>query len=181
MGKTPWFNKPQVQQQLKLSDAQAGQLRKAYEDHWGQYQKGLIDNNNLQQASKMSELTNNFNNQLLQSAQGVLTPSQYQHFQQLHMQAQGFNYINNPQIQKQLNLTAIQQNKLSAFEQQNMQQFQNLDKLAATNPQEATKQYEALRAQYNAMLNSTLTDQQRQQLRQIVGEPYNFSPYWNRK
>jgi hypothetical protein len=180
MGQTPWFNEPQAQQQLKLSDAQANQLRKAYAGYWSQYQQGLAANNG-QQPAKMGDLTNGFNNQLLQAAQGTLSPAQFQRFQQLHMQAQGFNYINNPQVQQQLNLTAAQRQKLSTFDEQHAQQFNDLNKMASTNAQEATKQYQTLRTQYNDMLNSTLTDQQRQVLRDLIGEPYNFSPYWDRK
>jgi hypothetical protein len=48
---------------------------------------------------------------------------------------------------------------------------------SSTDPQMAAKEYEKLRLQHDQYLNSLLTPQQQQELRSLLGGPYDFSPY----
>jgi hypothetical protein len=186
MSQTPWFNDPGVQKHLGLTDAQMNQLKQSYGQHYNQYTKGLADNSyskGLGATGNQNNLGtvfggNDFNSQMLNSAQGVLNANQMQRFSQLHMQAQGLGAFNNAQVAKQLNLTADQTAKLNAFAQQQSQQMSGIN---MSDPQAAAKQYQTLRQQNDQFLNSLLNAQQQQTFRQLIGDPYNFTPITNPK
>ena len=178
---TPWFTDPGVQKHLGLTDAQMKQLKQAYGQNWNQYNKGLASD----QYSKGLGTTGNqnnlgtvfggtdFNSQMLNSAQGVLNANQLQRFRQLQMQTQGLGVLNNAQVAKQLNLTADQSAKLNAFAQQQSKQMSGIN---MNDPQAAAKQYQTIRQQNDQFLNSLLNAQQQQTFRQLIGDPYTFTP-----
>jgi len=181
---TPWFNNPDVRKQLNLNNDQYNGLNKSYEQYWSQYQKGLSGLGNMDEqtrAQQAQELRNNFNSQVMKSAQGVLTPEQVQRFNQLNLQSQGGNAFNDPTVQQKLNLTADQKAKLRALSQQQDQTMSNLQKQYGTDPQAARQQYDASRKQYNDSVNAILNQQQQQTWQQLTGQPYTFTPEWMQK
>jgi hypothetical protein len=176
MTQTPFFSNSAVQQHLNLTAPQANQLQQTYGNYYMQYMKDLSAGQATQAQSNNPGLTTNLNNQMLKSAQGVLDPTQFQRFRQLHWQGQGFNTFNDPTVIQQLKLSADQQAKIRAYAEQQGPKATDIFAGSSTNPQTAAKQYEALRSQHDQYINSVLTPEQQQSLRTLLGEPYDLSP-----
>jgi Spy/CpxP family protein refolding chaperone len=177
MNQTPFFTNQGVQKQLKLTQPQMKQLQQSYGDFWGQYIKDQTAAQVNKGKSNTAEMATNFSNQMLRSAQGILDPTQYLRFRQLHWQGQGFNVFNDPTVIQSLKLTADQQTKIRAYAEQQNQSLNSIFGSSSTDPQVAAKEYEKLRLQHDQYLNSLLTPQQQQELRSLLGGPYDFSPY----
>jgi hypothetical protein len=176
MTQNPFFMNQGVQKQLNLNDPQMNQLKQNYGNYWNQYMKDLGAGQANKGKTNTGELTTNFNNQMLKTAQGVLSPTQFQRYRQLHWQAQGFNTFNDPTVIQQLNLSADQQAKIRAYSEQQNQKAGDIFGSSSADPQMAAKEYEKLRLQNDQYINSILTPQQQQTFRSLLGEPYDFTP-----
>jgi hypothetical protein len=176
MTQTPFFSNTAIQQHLNLTAPQANQLNQNYGSQYMQYMKDLSAGQATQAKSNSAGITMNFNNQMLKSAQGVLDPTQFQRFRQLHWQGQGFNTFNDPTVIQQLNLTAAQQAKIQTYAQQQSPKANDIFASSSTNPQAAAQQYQALRSQNDQYINSVLTPEQQQTLRTLLGQPYDLAP-----
>ena len=179
MPQDSWFNGPGLGKHLNLSDTQAAQLNQAYNESLTKYNTDINALNTLPDADRAAKLEGvwvKFNDQLLNSAKGVLSNQQYTRFQQLNLQDQGIGAFNNPAIQQQLKFTPDQVSKLKNFRQQQDPKLHAIEKLYGSNPAAANSQCEAFYRQSDEFYNRLLTDQQRQLWQQMVGEPYNYPP-----
>jgi len=176
---TPWFGSQGVQQQLNLTNQQMQQLNNAYNQGWNTYSKGLGSLGTLseqQRAQRMQELNGTFNTDLSKSAQGTLSPQQFQRFQQLNWQYHGLNAFNDPAISGKLNLTPAQKQQIDALRAEQNKTLTTIQGQMSTDPTAAANQFQAYRTQTQEQLNNILSPQQRQTWSQIMGEPYDFTP-----
>jgi hypothetical protein len=99
-------------------------------------------------------------------------PAMRQRFNQLNLQHQGIGAFLHPQIQRQLNLTAQQRQQLRSLAGEWRNQLRALQTGQRSNL--TADQWNALRSQFNARLNTVLTPQQQQQWATMIGDVYNF-------
>jgi hypothetical protein len=181
MPQTGWFNNQAVQQHLNLDNNQLNALNQSYGQYWNQYQGELnkLGNPTGQNWSNgVQGVWSNYNNQLLNAAQGTLAPEQFQRFQQLNLQHQGMFAFTNPAIQDKLNLTPQQRTQLSNYLQQQYAKEAEIYRNYANDPQAGAQAYQALRQQAGTDINGMLTPQQQQTWSGMVGNQYQFGPYW---
>jgi len=174
----PWFADQGVRQQLKLNDDQYNRLNKAWGTQYQTYSRGLGQLNNVpqdQRSTRMNEMNQTFNQGFSSSYKDVLSPEQQQRYNQLYLQYQGYNAFNDPQVQRKLNLTDEQRQKLNQYSTQFQSQQNDINKSATSDRQGASKRFGQLRQRDQNWMNSFLTDEQRQTWRQMTGDPYNFS------
>src|SRR4029077_3524080 len=91
-----------------------------------------------------------------------------------HLQAQGHDVFNNPAVQQRLKLTGVQHDQVRQFGAQYDQNLRDASRRFTTDPQGTAKRYEELRRQHQGQIESTLSPQQLQLWREIIGEPYSF-------
>jgi Spy/CpxP family protein refolding chaperone len=95
---------------------------------------------------------------------------------QLELQRGGLNAFNNPDVQRQLNLTDQQQQQLRALNDQTTQQQQQILQGARTNRNQTLQRLNDLNRQTQEQTNAILNEQQRRTFQQMTGQPFNFPP-----
>jgi hypothetical protein len=176
-----WFNNQGVQRQLNPNNNQLNALNQTYGQYWNQYRGELnkLGNPTGQNWNNgVQGVWSNYNNQMLNAAQGALSEEQFQRFQQLSLQHQGMFAFTNPAIQDKLNLTPQQRTDISNYLQQQYAKEAEIYKNYANNPQGGAQTYQAFRQQTNTDINGMLTPQQQQTWSGMVGDQYQFGPYW---
>jgi hypothetical protein len=191
-GQNPWFTAPGPRQQMNLSTQQYNQLSQAYNQAWNQYQMSVaklgapplpqvqvpVQQPPVQQPLvvpyiQIQQPLNTFSTLMGNAAQNILTPEQFQRYQQLNWQYQGYGAFSDAAVQQKLNLTLQQEQQLNQLAQQYNLGLNTL--YVNYNVKTTPEQYSALRQQMNQQISSILTPQQRQTWQQITGQPYNFT------
>jgi len=176
---TPWFTSPNMQKQLNLNEEQMSGLNKAWGEGWNKYSQGMSTLGTLDEkarAQKMQELNSTLNSQSLQSAKGTLKPEQYERFEQLNLQYQGLNAFTDPTLQQKLKLTPEQIQKIQDLNSQQTKTLTDIQKRSQTDQTAASEQFQQFRKQNDQQLNSILNEQQQATWRQLIGQPYDFTP-----
>jgi hypothetical protein len=175
-GNTPWFSHPNVRRELSLSDQQFGQLRQGYETHYGRYQQdlgGLDRMTPAERFQRQQEINNAFLNDYNNYAGSVLEPPQRTRWQQLETQHRGFA---DPAALARLNLNDNQVAQLNQLAQQYNADLANVYATGKTDPAAASRQYQALRQQYQEGLSNILVPQQQRAWFEMTGQPFDIPP-----
>lgn len=177
----PWFNQSGIRKQLGFTDQQFQQFNKAYQNSWTQFDKsvqGLNDLDAQQRAAQMSKLSQTFNDSFTKATQDILKPEQQQRYNQLYLQYLGHRAFADPRVQDKLSLTDKQReafrNYAAAYDQTLSKLYQNFP----DSRDEATRRFTELRRDSTERIGSTLTPQQMQIWREMIGQPYMFQPSW---
>jgi len=177
---TPWFSNQDVRQRLNLSNDQFNRLNTNYQNAWTQYQKGVAGLGNLtpqERTQRMQDLQRQFYNSLSTTTNETLTDPQLRsRYNQLYYQYRGYGAFDDPTVQKDLGLTAEQQQKLAQYHQDWQNSMADLERTYATDPQGATRRFEEMRTRDQNQIQNVLTPQQRERWQQMTGEPYTFQP-----
>ncbi len=125
----------------------------------------------------MQQLGNSFNQDFSNSLRNVFTdPQQQQRYNQLYLQYQGYGAFNNPIVAQHLNLTDQQRQQLNQLGQQWSQQWSDLSRLYNSDRNAFNNQWRDWRVQFNQNLNNILNNDQQTTWRNMIGQPYDFSP-----
>ena len=178
---TPWFNNSAVRQQLNLNDAQFNQLNNAYGNAYSQFQKNI---SNLdpkltpsQRVQRTQELQQRFYNSFADPTNQVFTdPQMRARYNQLQLQYRGYDALQDPAIQNQLNLTPEQRQKLAQYQTDWQKTMTELQRAYQANPQSVTTPFNEMNQREFQRMNAVFNEQQRQTWRQMVGTPYTFQP-----
>jgi hypothetical protein len=183
LSQTPWFSNPAVQKQLNINGEQYNQLNKAYGQAWNNYQTGVKQlgaNTNLsaaERARRMEELEGNFHKNFATGANEFLNNQAFrQRFDQLSWQYRAYGAFNDPAVQEKLGLNSDQLQKLNQYNRQWTNQMHDINGTFSRDPTTASKQFTAMRKQYDERVNSALNKQQQLNWQRMIGEPYNFHP-----
>jgi hypothetical protein len=175
----PWFADQNARQSLGITNDQYNQLNKSYSNYWRDFTTGLNKVSPDQRESQMSNAVSNFGSQTSKAAQDILKPDQYNRFRQMEMQYRGWNSFNDPQVQKELNLTQQQREQLQTYQNRWNQTMNQVYSSTPQNRDAAMKNYQEARQQYNKQVEQFLTPEQRRTWAQMTGDPYEFRPYWD--
>jgi len=178
-----WYRQPGVRTALSLTDMQMSRLNDAYDKFQTRYQEDvgrLARLNEAERAARLRELNTTYRNDLLQSFGGVLDNKQMARYRQLELQNLGWAAFNDPALQRRLTLTDEQLRALRDYNQQADRTYREIIERAATNKDEALKQYDAWQKESRERLNTLLNEQQRRTWTEMIGEPYNFPPTFER-
>jgi hypothetical protein len=97
-------------------------------------------------------------------------------YDQLNRQYMGFSAFNNPQFQRQLNLTPQQTAQIRQLAAVWRQQLQQMRGQNSTNANINAQQWNTMYNQYWDQLNRVLTPEQQQTWTQLTGQRYTFAP-----
>jgi hypothetical protein len=168
------FANPDVARTLGLTQNQvnslrdtAACLRQDLEDQLAQI-KDLRGN---ERARRLREIHDQYDAHWGKKAAGVLTPRQMERYRQLELQARGPEAFMDAGVQKKLNLTAQQRQKLEALRQRYQRQRSELGQGSRGGKDEA-----AYRKQFFQEANAILDVGQRRSWRELIGEDFNFTP-----
>jgi hypothetical protein len=181
----PFFNDPGVRRQLNLNDNQFNALNRAYQNAYARYNRslqGLGQNLTPQQRQmQMQNFNNQFYDEFGRTVDSTFTdPRLRARYEQLRTQQMGFSAFNNPQIQRQFNLTPqqmVQIRQMASVWREQLNRMRGQDGVVNYNnidPQQWSTMYN----QYWDQINGVLTPEQQQMWRQLTGERYNFSPQY---
>jgi len=177
----PLYTNQDVRQALNLSDDQLRRLNAANAALQDQYRtdfSGLSGVPEQDRAARLQELTRRYNTAFNQSAADIINRDQMRRYQQLGLQYRGYDAFGDADIQRQLNLSADQQQQLRLLQQRYGQDLRDISRYAQTNREDAMRRYQALQRQSGQQLNTILNDQQRQAWSGMTGEPFPFQPQW---
>jgi len=179
----PLYQMNDVSKSLNLTPEQTTRLNTLTDQIQTQYRDkytGLNSLNEADRAARAQELNRQYANDWNKGARGIFNENQLNRYQQLNNQYGGFNTLYDPEVQKRLNLTQDQITNLREQANWNNQQWQEINRLGATDPTKATQMYKDYWTQRQERFNKYLTPQQQRTWNEMIGEPYTFQPTFTR-
>lgn len=175
----PWFADQTVRQQLRLNEGQFNQLNRNHSEAFNRFNQGSTalgrDLNNEQRMQRMRELSSSYNRDFMTGVESQITdPQQRQRFNQLYLQYQGLGAFNDPSVQKQLNLSAEQGQKLNEIWSEWNSQYGVLNDEFRTDASGTSKRFGEMRSEINRRLDSVLNPEQKKIWREMTGESFEF-------
>jgi DNA-binding MarR family transcriptional regulator len=163
---------PEVQSQLKLTDEQKTKvtdaLAKLQEQRQGQSFQGLSP----EERQKMLAVWRAAEDKLLGD---VLNADQMKRYHQLVLQQQGMSAVVDKAVADQLKLTDDQKTKIQAVIDEQRAAMQELRQNGGTQDREAMmKKMQEMRKQTDEKIASLLTDDQKNQWKEMTGAPFTF-------
>jgi hypothetical protein len=175
----PLFANPDVQRELKITPEQAdrltaarNKLRSRFEDQVGQLARLPARDRQAREA----DLVQAYQKGLAQATADVLSEKQLKRYRQIELQARGPAAFNDPAIQKQLNLTDEQRQRLRALNDANDREVQAIRQAAATDPALARRRSATLQQNTVRSVGDILNTEQRRIWERMVGETFHFRP-----
>ena len=154
-----------VQQELKLDNVT---LRKVYEFTHKQHEafKETLKGGAEDRKQKLMEMEKE-NKQFLADN---LTPEQRKRLFQITLQVTGLHEINRPEVARALNLTEEQQQKFKELQQEHRKQLEEV--IHPKGRESRTEKLAKLREDTRDKIRAILTDEQKEKVRELVGEPF---------
>jgi len=168
-----------VSKSLKLTPEQITNLNKLTETTQTRYRDEYGKLGSLKDAdrfARMQELNQKYYTDWNKGARDIFNDTQRARYQQYNYQYGGFNSLYDPDVQKQLNLTAEQQKNLRAQWDWNNQQLADIYRTGATDATKGTQMYHDYWTARQERLNKFLTPDQQKAWNQLTGDPYTFQP-----
>lgn len=176
---SPLFRQPDVGRNLNLTDRQITQLNAMTDRMQARFQADLDRLGRLSdadRATRVQEMNRQFTNDWVAGAREFMTAAQLNRYQQLQLQFGRFNSLADPTVQRQLNLTADQQTRLRDAMTWSDDQMRQILQTGVSDRDRALRQYGDYNRAYQDRLNTILSADQRQQWREMTGEPFTFQP-----
>jgi len=169
------LNNESVQKELKLDSEQVDKIKaaiaKVRQQHEEDFTK-LRDLDQEEQRTKRQELTKTVSEELLKSAGGILTPDQVKRLKQIDLQQAGTRAFTRADVEKGLNLTADQKEKIKAISEDAAKEMNELRQ--AGGGQGNREKMTELRNQTNGKIQAVLTDDQKKTWKEMTGEPFQI-------
>jgi len=176
---SPFYQTPGINRELNITDEQMRRLNEAYTPirtrYTSEFDK-LQQMNEEQRRARLQELRRSWTTDVDKSLGGVLDQKQMARYRQLEMQHRGIDVFSDPDVQRKLNLTDEQQRKFKELGDRFAKQRREIDKLAQTNREEATKRYQTYDKDLRGSVENILTEPQRKMWQDMSGQPYEFQP-----
>jgi hypothetical protein len=115
------------------------------------------------------------------AARDILNDRQMGRYNQLWYQYNGFNTFADPDLQTRFKLTEQQRARLRDETDWNAQQLREINEMARTDPNAATRLYNQYWKDRQERLNKFLTPEQQRAWNEMIGDPYTFQPQFPRR
>ncbi len=168
-----------VSKSLNLTQDQINSLNKLTEQTQARYRDSYNKINTLNDADRYARteaINREYYGDWNKGARDIFNAEQRTRYQQLNYQYGGFHSLNDPDIQKGLNLTPDQLKNLRQSADWSSQQLQEINRIGVTDPDKGTKLHREYWQQHQERFNKFLTLQQQKAWREMTGEPYTFQP-----
>ena len=163
-----------ISQSLGLVDPQIGQLNQFTEELQSRYRNSYDQfgsNTPVNQLVSRELLDQQYTRDWMNGASMILGTDRFIRYQQLELQRSGINALADQALQNWLNLTQQQRIALPPTLMSNLQQREDIRRLAATDPDRARQLYRDYRKQSEDLLNRFLTPEQQTKWQKAIGEP----------
>jgi hypothetical protein len=170
------LSRPEVQTELKMTDAQKTQVQ---EKQAAQRANGQARPQGLQNATPEERQKRQAEMQAEQMklVNSILTPEQQPRFKQISLQQAGLRGLaQNPALQDELKLTADQKTQLQSIMQASREAQRGLFQQGADR-QAGFEKMQAMNKETDAKIVALLTDAQKAQWTQMIGTPFNLPPF----
>ncbi len=164
-----------VQKELKLTDEQAEKASKAAtEQREKLMEKGqeLRDLEPAERGEKMQALMKEMGAESKKVMAEILKPEQAKRLDQISLQQQGFQAYANAEIQKKLNFTDEQKNKVKDMTEESMKAMAEARDEFQGDREGMMKKMTEMRAEMTKKAADLLTDDQKKTWKEMVGEPF---------
>lgn len=168
---------PDVQKELKLTEEQItkakdiGQkVREKYKDDFAK----LKDTPQEQRREKFQELSKTISAETDKALKDVLNTDQQKRLKQLELQAKGADAFVDADVEKALNLTAEQKEKVKTLREDAGKEMREIFQNAQGNFQEAITKVQTLRKEMLEKASATLSDAQKKTWKDLTGAPFEF-------
>jgi hypothetical protein len=168
-----------VSKSLNLTQEQMGNLNKVSEQTRAQYRDNYNKLNTLngnERFAREQELNRQYYGDWNKGARSVFNDNQWNRYQQLNYQHDGFNALYDPNIQKRLNLTSEQARRLDEQRAWSQQQMEEINRTGATDATKGSQMYRDYWKQHDERFNKYLTPDQQKLWQEMTGERYEFQP-----
>jgi PAS domain-containing protein len=177
----PWFNNPDVRNQIKLNNDQYNSLTKDYDTYWHKYTTGrtkLDDElDDIARRRRERELHQEFQESLSRSLDRVITDRvARRRYDELYNQYQGYQVFHNPRFRKQLELTSEQLGELELLDREWNVELERIRRNFEINRPVAMRELKHARRQMKERIQETLTPEQNELYAQLTGQTYEFPP-----
>jgi Spy/CpxP family protein refolding chaperone len=166
------LRRPEVQTELKLTEAQKGQveamLQQQREQRQAAGQGGLRNLTPEQRQARVTEEINRVN--------AILNADQQKRFKQISLQQQGLSALALPSMAQEMKLTDAQSAKIRELIQERTTALQTLAQNAGDDRQGLRTKTEELRKSSDAKIEAVLTDAQKAQWKDMLGTPFQLAP-----
>jgi hypothetical protein len=170
---------PEVQSELKLTDAQKTQvdemLEKLFEGRRGQFFQ-LRELSAEDRQKRMAERRSQEEKQV----KGILTADQQKRYRQLQLQQQGFAALSDRSVQDELKLTDEQRTKVETIQREQGESMRVVFQRDGDGPPDFAAirpKMEAMRKQTDDKLAAVLTEAQKQQWKEMLGTAFKFPEF----
>jgi hypothetical protein len=168
------LNNESVQKELKMDAGQVDKVKEAVKQvtdkHRDDFAK-LRDLSQEERRTKTQELTRTVSAETRKAVSDILKPEQIKRLQQIELQQAGVMAFNQPEVQKALNLTDEQKQKIKTIGEDFVKEQREL-RQPGGNPQETQQKMAALRKQTTDKVQSLLTEDQKKSWKELTGEPF---------
>ena len=176
---TPLYRMNDVSKALNLTQSQIADLNKLTDQTQTRFRDDynkLSTLNDTDRFTRLQDLNQQYNTAWNKGAGSIFNDSQLARYQQLNYQYGGFNSFYSPDVQKQLALTPDQVKDLRTHWDWSNQQWQQVNRLGATDATKGTQMFGDYMRQRQERLNKFLTPEQQKAWTQMIGDPYTFQP-----
>lgn len=179
--RVPWFNNPDVRNEIKLNNDQYQALTQEFDTYWHKYTtaRTKLDDelDDIVRRRREAELHREFQESLSQSLDRVITDRvARRRYDELYNQYQGYRAFHDPRVRKQLELTSEQLAELDLLDREWNVELDRIRRNFEINRPVAMRELKHARRQMRERILDTLTPEQNQLYAQLTGEPYEFPP-----
>jgi hypothetical protein len=179
----PWFLDDPVREELGIQEQEVGPLYDNYRLVWQRYKEnqaklaaGRTDQEQAaeDQEKLARELRANYNRDMQEYATRYMNESQRQRYQQLNTQYQGINAFSDPGYVEYFGFDDRQLGYIDRLQGNYNTRMDELSRFTG-DPEARRQAFNELRQRTQADLDQILTDQQRQRLQEMQGNPFEFN------
>lgn len=174
---------PEVQRELRLTDAQVEQLKQLGQEMGAKAQESFRAVQNLSREERFRRFRA-FDAEWHRRIADILSKSQNERLGQLNLQLQGQRALARKEVADELRLSADQRQRIEGIldgEREAFRQAFESIKTGGTMTQdqreEIGRKFREVRGQTDVRLNGTLTDSQRRQWQAMLGTPFKFPEF----
>ena len=168
---------PDVQKELNLTEEQvtkAKDVSKQVREKFKEDFTKLKDASKEERQEKMQELFKTIGTETEKSLKDVLKPEQQKRLKQLELQQRGVDALTDAEVEKALNLTAEQKEKIKTLRDDAGKDMREIFKGAQGNFQEAQTKVQSLRKETLEKATATLNETQKKAWKDLTGAPFEF-------
>ncbi len=177
----PWFKDPDLLAHVNVNKRQYSRLEADYNRSWNRYDAALraLDAELVEDArrARIAEIEKEFDDSFTRSLDSVITSERdRKRYEQLYRQYQGYGVFRDSALREQLNLSSAQLEQLLRYDRAWNEEAAEIREAFSKDRPSAMRKLKHARHRMEDQIASTLSQEQLAVWKDLIGEPYEFSP-----